>query len=187
MWRVDLSDVTASKVLDGEKEIENITAWSTPRRNSASFVQFPVAKIRTRVPCIDVNNLLIDDCNVRVLTASLAVASKFPSGLRAIARNGVLCAGMILMLPVSSSIIWTWPGDRPGKASTLLSRQASPKRLSEVSKTESFWGGLENAKTWTLFNRTVTIFDLERRTPRTEVRNSSVIAAFCLASSHITN
>jgi hypothetical protein len=28
---------------------------------------------------------------------------------------------------------------------------------------------------------------LERRTPRTEVRNSSVMAAFCLASSHITN
>lgn len=164
-----MSDVTASKVLDGEKEIENITAWSTPRRNSASFVQFPVANIRTRVP------------------ASLAVASKFPSGLRAIARNGVLCAGIILMLPVSSSIIWTWPGDRPGKASNLLSRQASPKGLSEVSKTESFWGGLENAKTWTLFNKTATIFDLERRTPRTEVRNSSVMAAFCLASSHITN
>lgn len=61
MWRVDLSDVTASKVLDGEKEIENTTAWSTPRRNSASFVQFPVANIRTKVPCTDVNKPPIDD------------------------------------------------------------------------------------------------------------------------------
>lgn len=65
MWRVDLSDVTASKVLDGEKAIENITAWSTPRRNSASFVQFPVANIRTKVPWIDVNNPPIDDRSLR--------------------------------------------------------------------------------------------------------------------------
>ena len=56
MWSVDLSDVTASKLLDGEKQTENITAWSTPRRSSPIFVQFPVAKIRIKVPCAYVND-----------------------------------------------------------------------------------------------------------------------------------
>lgn len=107
MCRVDLSDVTASKVFDGEKEIENITAWSTPRRNSANFVQLFVAKIRTNVPCTFVSDPFLSYRSPKDLTASLAVASNFPSGLKAIARNGVLCAGMMLTLPVSNSIIWT--------------------------------------------------------------------------------
>lgn len=50
MWRVDLSDVTARRVFEGENERENITAWSTPRRNSASFVQFAVENTRINVP-----------------------------------------------------------------------------------------------------------------------------------------
>lgn len=48
--RVDLSDVTASREFDGENERENITAWSTPRRSSASFVQFAEANTLIRVP-----------------------------------------------------------------------------------------------------------------------------------------
>ena len=48
--RVDLSDVTASREFDGENERENITAWSTPRRSSANFVQFAEANTLIRVP-----------------------------------------------------------------------------------------------------------------------------------------
>lgn len=39
------------------------------------------------------------------LTVSLAVASISPSGLRSIALKGVLCAGMMLTLPVPISTI----------------------------------------------------------------------------------
>jgi hypothetical protein len=123
----------------------------------------------------------------KFLTASLAVASTSPSGLNVIARSGELCAGMMLMLPVSSSITCTCPGDRPGKASIFWPRQASPSGLSEVSNTDNFCGGVEKANTWTLFKSATTILDLERRTPRTEVRNSRVMAGFCFASSQMTS
>lgn len=42
MCNVDLSDVTASKELDGEIARENMSAWSTPRRSSAIFAQLLV-------------------------------------------------------------------------------------------------------------------------------------------------
>lgn len=94
---------------------------------------------------------------------------------------------MMLMLPVSSSMTCTCPGDRPGNASIFWPRQASPSGLSEVSNTDSFCGGVENANTWMLFKSAITILDLERRTPRTEVRNSRVMAGFCFASSQMTS
>lgn len=94
---------------------------------------------------------------------------------------------MMLMFPVSSSITCTCPGDLPGKASIFWPKQANPSGLSEVSKTDNFFGGDENANTWILFSSATMIRDLDRRTPSTEVRNSSVMAAFCFASSQITN
>lgn len=94
---------------------------------------------------------------------------------------------MMLMFPVSSSITCTCPGDLPGKASIFCPKQAKPRGLSEVSKTDSFFGGDEKANTWMLFSNATMIRDLDRRTPRTEVRNSSVMAAFCFASSQMTN
>ena len=103
------------------------------------------------------------------------------------ARKGVLCAGMILTLPVSSSTKCTWPGDRPGKASSFFPKQASPIGLSDVSNTESFSGGLEKAKICRLFNKATMIRVFDSRTPRTEVRNSRVITAFCFASSQMIN
>ena len=120
-------------------------------------------------------------------TISLAVASTSPSGLKVIARRGVLCAGMILTLPVSSSTSWTCPGDRPGNAINFLPRQASPNGLSVVSKTDSFCGGLEKANICMLFSNATTMRDLDRRMPRTEVRNSRVMTAFCFASSQMTS
>jgi hypothetical protein len=103
------------------------------------------------------------------------------------ARRGVLCAGMMLTLPVSSSTSWTCPGDRPGNAISFLPKQASPSGLSVVSKTESLCGGLEKANMCTLFSKATTMRDLDRRMPRTEVRNSRVMTAFCFASSQITS
>lgn len=47
---VDLSDVTAKYVFEGEMAREKIMAWSTPRRNSAIFAQFLVENTRTKVP-----------------------------------------------------------------------------------------------------------------------------------------
>lgn len=38
-----------------------------------------------------------------------------------------------------------------------------------------------------LFNKATIIRDFDSRTPRTEVRNSRVITAFCFASSQIIN
>lgn len=93
----------------------------------------------------------------------------------------------MLMFPVSSSITCTCPGERPGNARSFCPKQAKPNGLSEVSKTDSFFGGVEKANTWMLFNRATTIRNLERRTPRTEVRNSSVMAVFCFASSQMTS
>lgn len=93
----------------------------------------------------------------------------------------------MLTFPVSSSTICTCPGDLPGKASNFCPRHARPMGLSVVSKTESFCGGLENAKMCILFNKATTIRDFDKRTPRTDVRNSSVMTAFCFASSQITN
>lgn len=120
-------------------------------------------------------------------TASLAVASTSPSGLKVIARRGVLCAGMILTLLVSSSTSWTCPGDRPGNAISFLPRQASPSGLSVVSKTDSFCGGLEKANMCMLLSKATTMRDLDRRMPRTDVRNSRVMTAFCFASSQMTS
>ena len=48
--RVDLSDVTASKLLDGDIAMENTMAGSTPRRSSASLAQFDVDHTLTSVP-----------------------------------------------------------------------------------------------------------------------------------------
>lgn len=53
MWRVDLSDVTASMLLSGEIDMEKMKAGSTPRRSSAIFVQLEVLKTRMRVPVSD--------------------------------------------------------------------------------------------------------------------------------------
>lgn len=50
MWRVDLSDVTASSWELGEMAREKIEAWSTPRRSSAMRAQLVVVKRRTNVP-----------------------------------------------------------------------------------------------------------------------------------------
>ena len=50
MWRVDLSEVTARRLLFGDMAIEKIRAWSTPRRSSPVRAQFPVEKVRTNVP-----------------------------------------------------------------------------------------------------------------------------------------
>lgn len=47
---VDLSDVTAKYVFEGEMASENIMAWSTPRRNSAILAQLLVEKTRIKVP-----------------------------------------------------------------------------------------------------------------------------------------
>ena len=52
MWRVDLSDVTASRVLDGEIATEKIMAKSNPRRNSDILAQLLVENTRIKVPCI---------------------------------------------------------------------------------------------------------------------------------------
>lgn len=78
-------------------------------------------------------------------TVSLAVARTSPSGLKAIALNGALCAGIILTFPVPSSTSWTCPGVRPGKATIFDPKQHKPKGLSAVSNTESFSGGDEKA------------------------------------------
>lgn len=40
---------------------------------------------------------------------------------------------------------------------------------------------------WMLFNKATTMRDLDRRMPRTEVRNSRVMTAFCFASSQMTS
>jgi len=133
MWRVDLSDVTASMLESGEMAMLKTNAGSTPRRSSATFVQFDVEKTRIKVP------------------VSLAVANSCPSELRSIARNGDVCAGMMLTLPELSSTIWTFPGDRPGNATILEPKQHSPRVLSAVSNTDVFSGGDENLYRWTLF------------------------------------
>jgi hypothetical protein len=51
MCSVDLSDVTASVVPEGEKASEKMAAGSTPRRNSASLVQDGKDQRRMMVPC----------------------------------------------------------------------------------------------------------------------------------------
>lgn len=101
------------------------------------------------------------------------------------ALRGELCAGMMLTLPVSSSTTCTWPGDRPGNASNFDPRQTRPSGLSAVSNTESFLGGEEKAQTWMLFCNAMTIRDLDSRTRNIDVRASSVMTAFCLASSQM--
>lgn len=175
-------------MFEGDIPSENITAWSTPRRSSAIFAQLLVENTRIKVPYMGHRWLgRSKKIDTVTLTASLAVARTSPSGLSSMALNGELCAGMMLTLPVSSSTSWTWPGDRPGNANSFLPKQASPSGLSDVSKTESFWGGLEKAKTWMLLSRATMIRDLDRRTRRTDVRNSRVITAFCFASSQMTN
>lgn len=83
--RVDLSDVTASIVDDGDMEMLKTKAGSTPRRSSAMRAQFAVEKTRIKVP------------------VSLAVARSSPSELNSIALKGELCAGMMLTFPDSSS------------------------------------------------------------------------------------
>lgn len=103
------------------------------------------------------------------------------------ARRGELCAGIMLTFPVSSSTICTCPGERPGKASNFCPKQASPIGLSVVSNTDSFLGGFEKAKIWMLFSKATTMRDFDKRTPRTEVRNSSVMTAFCFTSSQMTS
>ena len=124
---MDLSDVTASMVEEGDIDMLKTKAGSTPRRNSATRAQLAVEKTRIRVP------------------VSLAVASSSPSGLRSIARKGDVCAGMMLTFPESSSTIWILPCERPGKATTFEPRQQRPRGLSAVSKTATFVGGEENA------------------------------------------
>jgi hypothetical protein len=47
---VDLSEVTATSVLDGDIAIENTNAWSIPRRSSAIRAQLLVEKTRMSVP-----------------------------------------------------------------------------------------------------------------------------------------
>src|ERR1700761_1243696 len=92
-WRVDLSDVTASIVDDGDIDMLKTKAGSTPRRSSATRAQLAVEKTRIKVP------------------VSLAVASSSPSRLRSMARKGELCAGMMLTFPDSSSTICILPCD----------------------------------------------------------------------------
>ena len=127
MWRVDLSEVTASIKEDGEIDMLKMKAGSTPRRSSAIRTQFPVENTRISVPC------------------SLAVARRVPSGLRSMARNGVLCAGIMVTLPDSSSTSWIWPCDLPGKTRTFEPRQQRPSGLSAVSNSEILEGGEEKA------------------------------------------
>ncbi len=133
MCNVDLSEVTARSALLGDMAREKMMAGSTPLRSSPTRAQLPVENTRIRVPF------------------SLAVASISPSALIAIARSGVPCAGIMLTFPVLNSTVCTWPGVRPGKATTLGPRQQSPVGLSAVSNTESFSGGTENAYMCTLF------------------------------------
>lgn len=141
-----------------------------------------------RVPYYLVVSDRYNACNWnRWHTASLAVANTSPSGLNVMARNGELCAGMMLTFPVFSSTSWTCPGDRPGNASTSWPRQARPMGLSAVSNADSFCGGLEKAKIWMLLSKATTMRDLDKRTPRTEVRNSRVMTALCFASSQMTS
>ena len=85
MCNVDLSDVTASILPEGEKATENTNAGSTPRRSSATLVRFEVENTRTKVP------------------VSLAVARSDPSRLSSSARKGELCAGIMLIFPVLCS------------------------------------------------------------------------------------
>lgn len=47
---MDLSDVTASKLLEGEIAIEKMIAGSTPRRSSATFEQFNIDHTLINVP-----------------------------------------------------------------------------------------------------------------------------------------
>lgn len=70
--RVDLSDVVAILAPEGEKEIEKVAAWSTPRRNSKRRASLAVDQTRKRVP------------------VSLAVATIVSSLLKARARSGDL-------------------------------------------------------------------------------------------------
>jgi hypothetical protein len=72
MCRVDLSDVTAIKFPEGEKEIEKVIACSIPLRNSYKRASIEVDQIRKRVP------------------VSLAVAIISSSFVKAIARRGDL-------------------------------------------------------------------------------------------------
>ena len=160
--------MTASMLEFGEMAMLNMNAGSTPRRSSAMRAQFEVEKTRMRVP------------------VSLAVARNSPSALRSMARKAEECAGMMLTLPESSSTSWILPGDLPGKTTIFEPKQHRPRGLSAVSKTDVFVGGDENAYRWTLFCNATTIRDFVRRTRRTAVFSSSVIAAFCFASSQMT-
>ena len=142
-------------------------AWSTPLRSSPIRVQLLVEKTRRSVP------------------VSLAVASISPSGLRSNARSGEPWAGIMLTLPVLISTICTCPGVRPGKTKTFEPRQQRPRGLSAVSKTDIFSGGDEKAYMWTVLKRATTMRVRESLTCWTVERNSSVITAFCFASSHM--
>ena len=126
MWRVDLSEVTATMLELGEMAMLKMKAGSTPRRSSAILLQFEVENTRIRVP------------------VSLAVAKYCPSLLRSIARRAEACAGMMLTFPEPSSTSWTFPGDRPGNATILEPRQHIPRGLSAVSKMAVLSGGEEN-------------------------------------------
>ena len=61
-WRVDLSEVTASWVLDGEIAREKMSAGSTPRRNSVILAQLLVEKTRMSVPWGRVSHINRDVC-----------------------------------------------------------------------------------------------------------------------------
>lgn len=50
MCNVDLSDVTAMRLLDGDIAMEYTRAWSMPRRSSAMRAQLLVEKTRMSVP-----------------------------------------------------------------------------------------------------------------------------------------
>ena len=126
-WSVDLSDVTASMVEEGEMPRLKMNAGSTPRRSSATRAQLEVEKTRINVP------------------VPLAVARSDPSMLKVMARRGELWAGMMLTFPDSSSTSWICPCERPGNATNLAPRQHKPKALSAVSNTEILDGGEENA------------------------------------------
>ena len=159
--------MTASMLESGEMAMLKMKAGSTPRRSSAIFAQLAVEKTRIRVP------------------VSLAVAMYLPSRLMSMARRDVVCAGMMLTLLDSSSTIWTLPGDRPGKATTLEPKQHRPSGLSAVSKVECFVGGEDILYRVMLLCNAATIQDLVSRVRNMAVFSSSVMAAFCLASSQI--
>lgn len=119
------------------------------------------------------------------LTLSLAVASRSPSELKAMARRGPPCAGMMVTLPVAVSTTWNWPGVRPGKATCLLETQSRPLALSAVSY--SFLKSpVYMLNIWILFNRATMTLCAETLTARIAVRVVIVELPCCLLSSQST-